>query len=515
MLDNCADSNSGNPIKNINNPKDNTKTPDISPRSIRSGKGQIDKKNDRKIFNTNCGGNFGDNNKGKGKGKDENGENSNRMKTKSIEAFSTITTNLDNKADVLDMILDVSNGRNSKVRKDSIDLDHSLQWNEGQGRSVNTRKYSNPEMVMGEKDKIEVLNDPMLNRRWSNPAFAETAKKVNMIIRLGQNMRSRLNPNACKTQQRKTIQTLADLAIDMPKNPRFSTMMSPEAQYSMMMGYEDKIYNGLVNQCPQYQNLLKRNRTPKQNVKIRHKNSIGFLQDTEEDSDSETEHDGDGDDHIDNQTVSEQTSVSPRSSFLTQIDDTEIINAMYTNSITCDKGNGNLISENSERRRYNQQQKLHQHRGSIVSLADSDDNRLPERSESRNTLRSLRRVSVALEKKNFLNKLFDRVNDGADESNISDSSSGALTSLYRTLPRSCSLPNVNSSGLPFNRRLMMTHRLENAMDILDAMRVSQDQQLYLSPRMKARKSVPFVDFSSWVREWNREFLFDNHFNLNT
>lgn len=279
-----------------------------------------------------------------------------------------------------------------------------------------------------------------------------------MVLRLGKNMRNRLNTSEMKKEQKKTIRTLADFTVDMPKSPRFSAMMSPEAQYSIMMGYEDKIYDRLTKQCPEYQKSLKRNKTPIEKVHIRRKNSIGFINDEDdgescEDSDEEeSEHNG-----------------STQSSFLTQL----------TLNNSCQSSNGTTLLG----------AKYHQHRGSTQSL-DSSTSDL-ERPDSRTTLRNLRRLSVSLEKKHYLNRLFDNIDDDSD----------GTESSYRSMQRSCSLPNV--SGLPFSRRLMMTHRLESAMDILDAMKCSGE--IYLSPRLRRKKSVPLADYNSWVHEWNKEF----------
>ncbi|KAL3880576.1 hypothetical protein ACJMK2_032823 [Sinanodonta woodiana] len=56
---------------------------------------------------------------------------------------------------------------------------------------------------------------------------------------------------------------------EMPKYPRFASTLSAEAQYAMMKGYEDVVYNYLCESYPEYQPLLKRTKTPAFGVKIR------------------------------------------------------------------------------------------------------------------------------------------------------------------------------------------------------------------------------------------------------
>ncbi|XP_046354178.2 uncharacterized protein LOC124133723 [Haliotis rufescens] len=49
---------------------------------------------------------------------------------------------------------------------------------------------------------------------------------------------------------------------EMPKAPRFSSFLSPEAQYAMMMGYEDVLHHQLSMSHPEYRSVLRRNKTP-------------------------------------------------------------------------------------------------------------------------------------------------------------------------------------------------------------------------------------------------------------
>lgn len=50
---------------------------------------------------------------------------------------------------------------------------------------------------------------------------------------------------------------------ELPKEPRFCSTLSPEAQFAMMKGYEDTVYAYISSSYPEYKFLLRRSRTPK------------------------------------------------------------------------------------------------------------------------------------------------------------------------------------------------------------------------------------------------------------
>ncbi|XP_060564066.1 uncharacterized protein LOC132723377 [Ruditapes philippinarum] len=49
---------------------------------------------------------------------------------------------------------------------------------------------------------------------------------------------------------------------ELPKEPRFASTLSAEAQYAMMKGYEDVVYSNLCRHYPEYRPMLRRNQTP-------------------------------------------------------------------------------------------------------------------------------------------------------------------------------------------------------------------------------------------------------------
>ncbi|KAJ8298407.1 hypothetical protein KUTeg_024938 [Tegillarca granosa] len=50
---------------------------------------------------------------------------------------------------------------------------------------------------------------------------------------------------------------------ELPKEPRFCSTLSPEAQFAIMKGYEDTVYAYISKTYPEYKFLLRRSRTPK------------------------------------------------------------------------------------------------------------------------------------------------------------------------------------------------------------------------------------------------------------
>ena len=51
--------------------------------------------------------------------------------------------------------------------------------------------------------------------------------------------------------------------VPLPQTPRFTTCMSIEAQYAIMMGYEDRLRRRLSRSYPEYSHLLQQTLTAK------------------------------------------------------------------------------------------------------------------------------------------------------------------------------------------------------------------------------------------------------------
>ncbi|GFN88116.1 hypothetical protein PoB_001462200 [Plakobranchus ocellatus] len=357
-------------------------------------------------------------------------------------------------------------------------------------------------------------------RRWSRPDFAETSRKVSLLLHAAR--------GATRKGERKlSLPTWHFLDDDFPKFPRFSSFMSAEAQYALMQGYEDRLVEWLERKFPGYIGL-RRSSTPGKGVNIR-KQTMKPTKDVSEDEASETDCDdmsksgfSDDDEETD---FSDFLEKSPRQTHLgeKQSTGTEITkNGFYVTEKFDDVPlshlskfqspfvqNHNMCKQPSQPlystslptfsnslppqivpRRYS-------YAGSIVSEP-------PDASDSRTALKSLRRLSNPLSRREFdVHKLF-----GDEDEHQEGLISARYSQNGRAYPlrRHGSVPTV-SYDLSSERRLTMASRLENAMDILDTLRAEQGEGALLSPRSKVRQGrvAPLSDYNTWVSQWNREF----------
>ncbi|XP_021362120.1 uncharacterized protein LOC110455969 isoform X2 [Mizuhopecten yessoensis] len=223
-----------------------------------------------------------------------------------------------------------------------------------------------------------------------------------------------------------------DLIIELPKEPRFSTMMSPEAQYAMMKGYEDTIYNCLCKKYPEQRPSLRRNRTPISNVDLRNKEDTRKVI-NKEDQDSNQE--------------------------LPLRHDSE-----REESDTASQGSSN-----------------------DSPLTGPSFNFSPPRSANMSRRASMPVPSISLNK-------IGRSRSLAPSGTVSVDS---------TLSRANSLPSV----IPREKQLVLSYRLQSAMDILDTVRDGLGYN-YTSPRIRANTSKgikPVLDYNKWAGVWGQEF----------
>ncbi|XP_060080733.1 uncharacterized protein LOC132560095 [Ylistrum balloti] len=222
-----------------------------------------------------------------------------------------------------------------------------------------------------------------------------------------------------------------ELIIELPKEPRFSTTMSPEAQYAIMKGYEDTVYNYLCKKYPEQRPTLRRNKTPVSKVELRNKTeSRNVLSSEDRDSHNELP--------VKLDSEREESDASSQSS----------------------SNNSPLIEQ------------------SFV---------FPPRSANMSRRASLPATSTRFKK-------FGR--------------SGSLASspslpVDQDLTRAKSLPSV----IPREKQLVLSYRLQSAMDILDTVRDGLGDN-YTSPRIRASNNKmikPVLDYNKWTGVWGREF----------
>lgn len=174
---------------------------------------------------------------------------------------------------------------------------------------------------------------------------------------------------------------------ELPKKPRFSSFMSPEAQFAMMKGYEDNVYGKISTSQPEVKPFLKRNKTPEQPIDIK---------------------------DVKRPTITRQNSmIDVRKNPFTPL-----------------------------------------HSSTPRSTSGSE---IPQRPYTARRARSLSRIQ--------------------------------------------SLPTF----VPRDKQLVLTYRLQSAMDMLDTLR-SHDGENPLSPRIKsAHSEIKPLDFNKWTQAWSREF----------
>ncbi|KAK6172570.1 hypothetical protein SNE40_016199 [Patella caerulea] len=93
-------------------------------------------------------------------------------------------------------------------------------------------------------------------------SFNAVGKKVTSILR---------TKMAFKSKSR-TVQEMPAVIEDikeLPKSPRFSSYLSPEAQFALMKGYEDVLHDEIAVSLPEYRPHLKRTRTPQNTIEIK------------------------------------------------------------------------------------------------------------------------------------------------------------------------------------------------------------------------------------------------------
>ena len=311
--------------------------------------------------------------------------------------------------------------------------------------------------VLDENEDFDVRPSNRRGRRWSRPDFAETSRRVSLLLQAAQAGRR-------KGERRMSLPARNLPDEDFPKRPRFSSFMSAEAQFALLQGYEDRLVEWLERKFPGYKGL-RRSSTPGEGVGIKRHSLRPEREDFEydsddRDSDEESKQDGNSSEEDD---LEEENMLSfKRRSF------------------------PNLSFRQTSLER----------RDSLVP-EDAKD------SDPKVALKSLRRLSNPFLRKEFsIHTLF------GDETNQEEGINGDSIPQHMSpfLRRHGSLPTV-SYDLPSDRRLAMTGRLENAMDILDTLRAEQGEKAVLSPRAKVRKGrvAPLPDYNVWVSQWGSEF----------
>ena len=361
----------------------------------------------------------------------------------------------------------------------------------------------------------------------------------------------------------------------LPAKPRFSAFMSAEAQFALLKGYEDILAEKLVDQFPAEGAQIQRTRTPRHSIAISEfglksetstslpwaekRHSLGVLYPDKDRSQRETNADlecvRDLESH-DNSGV--EISTPPKSYDFEKKFVNE--NSHNDGSTEADALSAKVdLDENLKA--LNPSQSVKEDQSADRQINDNSPDKINRSSDStcgrqqgreRAGLTSLGDPQAEKSKSSFSSLSSNTNNLGFSNTNLSlgNPTTRALNSngpinLSRSLRarRISSLPEVSTSPrifsrhLPRDRLLMMTHRMEKAMDILDVLRSGTEQAL--SPRVKSTSPLdnqqqqhshcrvqpqrclserrqshdpgtePLRDFNRWAGQWSLEFRADS------
>ena len=212
---------------------------------------------------------------------------------------------------------------------------------------------------------------------------------------------------------------------ELPKEARFGSTLSTEAQYAMLKGYEDVVYRNLCNQFPEQVHLLRRNKTPVAGISVKTTERIDSrLQSITDEADSPRKNEA----YIEHVRSANRprVSVSTEDSMLAQTPDhgTARVTPTFTYSVT---------------------------------------SALPGQSEVK----------------------------GAHNPDAQDANKGT------------SFPKIAQKQE--KQKLVMTHRYQSVMDMLDILRENQGLHR-LSPRVPSVEHMePVKEYNTWAYVWSREF----------
>lgn len=260
-----------------------------------------------------------------------------------------------------------------------------------------------------ERTLLRSFSTNSYNRKVNNSKFRSIGGKVANLLRV----------RKAFATSKKDEDDIITSNKHLPKEPRFSSSLSAAAQYAMMKGYEDAVYENLCKHYPASKLFLKRSKTPPKSYI-----DIGDVEKLVQPSIPE-----------DRQIESESTD-----QFDSNVNKPESI-------VVLRRRNGKTTSFNNMR--------------ASISIPPSSESKQPT----------------------------------------------ALLNRRATITRTKSMPLViPSSVVPRQKRLILSHRLQSAMDILDTVRGNVGENS-ISPRINSypRKIQPVSDFNQWSSIWSAEF----------
>ncbi|BFZ14606.1 hypothetical protein BsWGS_17644 [Bradybaena similaris] len=331
-----------------------------------------------------------------------------------------------------------------------------------------------PEAVLEEADKRTRAKKRRSDKRHQpahHVSFLSVSKRVTNIIRFRQAAQGQTTGSGIAKEN-----STLEAAENLPKTPRFSSYMSAAAQYALMKGYEDIIFEKLSSKYPDCTTSLKRNKTPHHGIAI-----------------------------------------SDKSTFAEKLKNLNSINWSNLND-----DNDAQFSTNSVRKR--DKKESEENSAKITSDVRPEQKKLHQDALNRPALNSQLYSQIVAE-----NETSDSITVAkSSNSFLPNIATGSQTLLRKSEHSTQCLPSyarrtsilstqnfpeiarmTSPDALRRDRRIVLSYRIENAMDILDTIKTKSEQAL--SPRVKCqphRPIAPLRDFNRWTDQWATEFNSD-------
>ena len=314
------------------------------------------------------------------------------------------------------------------------------------------------------------------------------------------------------------LDTFDSFESRLPKLPRFTTFMTPPAQFCVMKGYEDILHEKLAEKFPDKKNLLRRSRTPRHTfVEIRRKPAPVVRMDYT--------HVEDEDDVV---VVDGECRTKTSNGSNTKDDNDDNADIIFMSSPPRNKGMSSNDSENKDVVMGNNNNDDNKKESHDISSSSSKGWGLSQYSKGWEALKDLRRLSSSLGGK--LSGQYDmgrrgsviKMLGGEDEYGVNDFSEVRPASRSSTTPSRRNghpasqqiSPDRRQSysdeaELPNVRRMGLTSQLEHAMELLDDMTSRPGCKTSNNNKEKMVTSLshdsPLAAYLAWTSEWKNEF----------
>ncbi|KAH9494570.1 hypothetical protein Btru_019883 [Bulinus truncatus] len=356
-----------------------------------------------------------------------------------------------------------------RTKKSKQELMHSISYSPTTEQTFNLRRAPVLPTESAGINKAKTAEEPLADRvHRSSITYGHRQAKTNfqsMTNRVTSLLKGR-TAFLPRRSSKEEDSSAMDAVEHLPKTPRFSSSLSAEAQYALMKGYEDIIADTITKKHPEFNTIIKRNKTPHHNIAISDK--CFQKSDTKRNPDKEE----DAKQTKLQAVVQDQMNSKKMSTFA------EIV-----------KGKQSAVASSS----LDSAAKLQKPSSQAQDQSDTTSTPLRSKEALASCLENIRRLSLAFP------ILATNKSDNDDDDGVlvdigqSDRQPYRRHSVYTTAP----------SSVPRERQIVLSHRLERAMDLVDTMRPQWENTL--SPRITGRREAPVGDYNHWADQWAKEF----------